>query len=84
METQRTVCFLQGQAQIHLLKITDDTTKHYDVDLAIDQHTLCSILVILQNTSITNIYASRKTRLLATFSISREGIQVSLLHLEDP
>lgn len=82
-ETQPTVWFLQAEAQFHIRKIKDDTTKYYYVVSALDQHTSSRILDVLQNPPTANKYASLKTRLLTTFSISRRDRASRLLHLEE-
>ena len=41
---QPEVCFLDAEAQLHICKITDDTTKYYHVVVALDQETSGRVL----------------------------------------
>ena len=82
-EAQPAVWFLQAEAQFHIRKITEDTTKYYYVVSSLDQHTSSRILDILQNPPASDKYASLKSRLLDTFGISRRDRASRLLHPHD-
>ena len=57
---QPEVCFLQAEAQFHIRKITDDTTKYYHVVAALDQETSGRILSTLSSPPTDNKYMDLK------------------------
>ena len=78
---QPEVWFLQAEAQFHIRKITDDTTKYYHVVAALDQETSGRILSTLSSPPTDNKYTDLKQRLLTTFGLSKREQASKLLHL---
>ena len=78
---QPEVWFLQAEAQFHIRKITDDTTKYYHVVAALDQETSGRILSTLSSPPTDNKYTDLKQRLLTTFGLSKRERASKLLHL---
>ena len=78
---QRKVWFLQAEAQFHIRKITDDTTKYYHVVAALDQETSGRVLSTLSFPPTDNKYADLKQRLLTTFGLRKRERASKLLHL---
>ena len=78
---QPEVWFLQAEAQFHILKITDNTTKYYHVVAALDQETSCRVLDTLFAPPADNKYTDLKQRLLTTFGLSKCEWASKLLHL---
>ena len=75
------VWFLQAEAQFHIRKITDDTTKYYHVVAALDQETSGRVLDTLSAPPADNKYTDLKQRLLTTFGLSKHERASKLLHL---
>ena len=73
--------FLQAEAQFHIRKITDDTTKYYHVVVALDQETYGRVLDTLSAPPDDNKYTDLKQRLLTTFGLSKRERASKLLHL---
>ena len=71
---------MQAEAQFHIRKITDDTTKYYHVVAALDQETSGRILSTLSSPP-TDKYTDLKQRLLTTFGLSKRERASKLLHL---
>ena len=71
---------MQAEAQFHIHKITDDTTKYYHVVAALDQETSGRILSTLSSPP-TDKYTDLKQRLLTTFGLSKHERASKLLHL---
>ena len=78
---QPEVWFLQAEAQFHIRKITDDTTKYYHVVAALDQETSGRVLDTLSAPPDDNKYTDLKQRLLTTFGLSKREQASKLLHL---
>ena len=78
---QPEVWFLQAEAQFHIRKITDDTTKYYHVVAALDQETSGRVLDTLSAPPGDNKYTDLKQRLLTTFGLSKRERASKLLHL---
>ena len=78
---QPEVWFVQAEAQFHIRKITDDTTKYYHVVAALDQETSGRILSTLSSPPTDNKYTDLKQRLLTTFGLSKRERASKLLHL---
>ena len=78
---QPEVWFLQAEAQFHIRKITDDTTKYYHVVAALDQETSGRVLDTLYAPPGDNKYTDLKQRLLTTFGLSKRERASKLLHL---
>ena len=78
---QPEVWFLQAEAQFHIRKITDDTTKYYHVVAALDQETSGRVLDTLSAPPADNKYTDLKQRLLTTFGLSKRERASKLLHL---
>ena len=53
---QPEVWFLRAEAQFHIHKITDDTTKYYHVVAALDQETSSRVLDTLSAPPADNMY----------------------------
>ena len=68
---QPEVWFLQAEAQFHIHKITDDTTKYYYVVAALDQETSGRVRDTLSAQPADNKYTDLKQRLLTTFGFSK-------------
>ena len=64
---QPEVWFLQAEAQFHIRKIKDYTTKYYHVVAALDQETSGRVLDTLSAPPANNKYTNLKQRLLTTF-----------------
>ena len=77
---QPSVWFLQAEAQFHIRKITEDTTKYYHVVAALDQTTSSRILDTLSAPPDTDKYKALKERLISTFGISVRDRAARLLH----
>ena len=75
------VWFLQAEAQFHIPKITDDTTKYYHVVAALDQETSGRVLDTLSAPNCDNKYTELKQRLFTTFGLSKREWASKLLHL---
>ena len=78
---QPEVWFLQAEAQFHIRKITDDTTKYYHVVAALDQETSGRVLDTLSAPPGDNKYTDLKQGLLTTFGLSKRERASKLLHL---
>ena len=78
---QPEVWFLQAEAQFHIRKIKDDTTKYYHVVPALDQETSGRVLDTLSAPPGDNKYTDLKQRLLTTFGLSKRERASKLLHL---
>ena len=78
---QPEVWFLQAEAQFHIRKIKDDTTKYYHVLAALDQETSGRVLDTLSAPPANNKYTNLKQRLLTTFGLSKRERASKLLHL---
>ena len=80
--TQPAVWFSQVEAQFHIRKISEDTTKYYYVVAALDQSTACRLLDLLEAPPAEDKYESLKQRLLKTFGLSRSDRATKLLHMQ--
>ena len=80
-EQQPKVWFLQAEAQFHIRKLTDDTTKYYHVVAALDQETSGRVLDTLSAPPADNKYTDLKQRLLTAFGLSKRERASKLLHL---
>jgi transposase InsO family protein len=72
------VWFHQAEAQFHIRKISDDTTKYYHVVASLDQETARRIADTLR---AAPSYTNLKRRLLATYGLSKRERASKLLHL---
>ena len=77
---QPEVWSLQAEAQFHIRKITDDTTKYYHVLAALNQETSGRVLDTLSAPPASNKYTNLKQRLLTTFGLSKCERASKLLH----
>ena len=80
--SQPGIWFTQAEAQFHLRKITDDTTKYYYVVSALDQATASRMFDVLSKPPADNKYSNLKEKLLATNGLSRRDRASRLLHLQ--
>ena len=78
---QPEVWFLQAEAQFHIRKITDDTTKFCYVVAALDQETSDRVFDTLSAPPADSKYTDLKQRLLTTFGLSKRERAYKLLHL---
>ena len=78
---QPEVWFLQAEAQFHIRKITDGTTKYYHVVAALDQETSGRVLDTLSAPPANNKYTNLKQRLLTTYGLTKRERASKLLHL---
>jgi hypothetical protein len=79
--TQPAVWFTQAEAQFHIKNVTQDITKYYYVVSALDQTTASRILDVLASPPENDKYNNLKTKLIATFGLSRRDRASRLLHL---
>lgn len=79
---QPAVWFQQAEAQFVIRGITTEQTKYYHVISALDQDTAGRLIDFLQAPPDQDQYAALKTRLLATYSISRRDRASRILHME--
>ena len=75
------VWFTQAEAQFHIKKVTEDSTKYYYVVSALDQNTAARIIDVLQNPPENGKYDNLKSKLTETFSLTRRDRASKLLHL---
>lgn len=80
--TQPAIWFTQAEAQFHIRKITDDTTKYYYIVAALDQGTASRMSDELSNPPDSEKYSNLKKKLLATYGLSRRDRASKLLHLQ--
>lgn len=79
--TQPNVWFTQAEAQFHIKKVTEDSTKYYYVISALDQSTASRIIHVLSNPPAEGKYDNLKKKLLETFGLSRRDRADKLLHM---
>lgn len=79
--TQPNVWFTQAEAQFHIKKVTEDSTKYYYVISALDQATASRIIHVLTNPPANGKYDNLKEKLLETFGLTRRDRADKLLHM---
>lgn len=79
--SQPNIWFAQAEAQFHLRKVTDDTTKYYYVVSALDQDTALRLSDVLAAPPPGGKYNALKARLLSTFGLDRRERAARLLRM---
>lgn len=79
---QPAVWFQQAEAQFAVRGITAELTKYYYVIGALDQTTAGRLVDFLETPPTDNQYTALKTRLLATYALSRRDRASKILHMD--
>jgi len=79
---QPAVWFQQAEAQFAIRGVTTEQTKYYYVISALDQTTAGRLIDFLQAPPTDDQYTALKTRLLATYSLSRRDRASRILHMD--
>ncbi|XP_078265933.1 uncharacterized protein LOC144599087 [Rhinoraja longicauda] len=75
--------FIHAEAQFHIKKVSDDSTKYFYLVSALSPDTTKRVMRFIINSPAEDKYVTMKKALLRTFGLNKHGGAAKLLHLPE-